>query len=351
MEEWDQLRIEQYIIDQVEESLTLDYKAAEALQKSDGKKREVTKDISAMANSDGGIIIYGVKEFQQQDKKHLPEKIDPIDRREISKEWVDQVISNIRPKIDGVIVYPVTLDTSANDVVYVVKIPQSTTAHQAQDKRYYKRYNFESVAMEDYEIRDVMGRGQFPRIELEFEITLTQEEVQTGGSAEFMMPYYDAKPIEVKFVNRYILAVWAYNAGRVFAQYVNVFIDIPDELLPQEPDDEELLLIAGGEREKVEKDGVVFYHHYDDNTTRDYINSTYHAVGRSTPNYGPARHVPILVGRHFRLEDIELRSDFGEITLENHRIEWEVFADNAPALTGKIAVRDIRIVDQIYKAQ
>ena len=59
---WDEARVQQYIDDGIEESLNLDYKAAGALAKTDGKKKEITKDVSAMANSDGGIIIYGVTE-------------------------------------------------------------------------------------------------------------------------------------------------------------------------------------------------------------------------------------------------------------------------------------------------
>lgn len=39
-----------------------------------------------------------------------------------------------------------------------MNIPKSNTAHQAFDKKYYKRYNFESVAMEDYEIKDIINR-------------------------------------------------------------------------------------------------------------------------------------------------------------------------------------------------
>ena len=42
-----------------------------------------------------------------------------------------------------------------NIVIYVVDIPQSNIAHQAFDKRYYKRFNFISTPMEDYEIRDI----------------------------------------------------------------------------------------------------------------------------------------------------------------------------------------------------
>jgi hypothetical protein len=47
-----------------------------------------------------------------------------------------------------------------------VTIPKSTTAHQASDKKYYKRYNFESVAMVDYEIKDIINRQSNPILHL-----------------------------------------------------------------------------------------------------------------------------------------------------------------------------------------
>jgi hypothetical protein len=137
-----------------------------------------------MANSYGGIIIYGVSECQDKLRKHLPEKSDPIDRTQLPKEWLEHVINNIRPKIEGLVIHPVPINTASNHVVYVVEIPQSWTVHQAIDKRYYKRYNFESVPMEDDEIRDVMvlARQQHPKIDLKFEIeiSLTYYEVGIG---------------------------------------------------------------------------------------------------------------------------------------------------------------------------
>ena len=52
--------LDQFIKDQVQESLHLDYKASPAI---DGSKRlEISKDVSAFANSDGGMLIYGVIE-------------------------------------------------------------------------------------------------------------------------------------------------------------------------------------------------------------------------------------------------------------------------------------------------
>jgi len=168
-EKWNQALIQEYIDGEVQESLALDYKAAGSLGKRDGKKKEITKDVSAMANSAGGVIMYGVAEYQEPEKKHLPEKIDPIDRTQFSKEWLEQVINNIRPRIDGIVITPVPIDTGQSHVVYVVEIPQSTTAHQATDWRYYKRFNFLSVPMEDYEIRDVMNRSTKPDVQVTFD--------------------------------------------------------------------------------------------------------------------------------------------------------------------------------------
>lgn len=165
---WDQSEIQRYIDNGIEESLELEYKGASALGKNDSSKREITKDVSAFANSAGGILIYGVAEFNDSNKKHMPEKIDPIDRRQFSKEWMQDVINNIRPRINGLVIHPIDISTSSEAVAYLVEIPQSNTAHQARDYRYYKRFNFQSVPMEDFEVRDVMNRGTTPDATVEF---------------------------------------------------------------------------------------------------------------------------------------------------------------------------------------
>jgi hypothetical protein len=300
-EVWDQGRIEQYITQGVEESLTLDYKAAGSLVKSEEKKREITKDVSAMANSAGGIIIYGVAEYQDKAREHLPEKIDPVDRTHFPKEWLEQVISNIRPRIDGIVIHPISISTAPNHAAYVVEIPQSDTAHQATDKRYYKRFNFESVAMEDYEIRDVMGRRQYPRIELEFEICLTSQVVRSGGTPNIggiSIPSLSDKPVRSEMVNRYECSVTAFNAGKILAQYVNVAVEVPDNLLPRQSDgsDEEPLLRVQSRQEPFSREGTSYSRQTFDNTVRDIIGYEKTGFGSSVPNYGPARHVPILPG-------------------------------------------------------
>ena len=111
---WDEQRLEQFITDGVEESLTLDYKSAGALKRD--KKAEITKDVSAMANSAGGTIIYGIRESAANN--HLPGNLDPILRSDFTKETLEHVIQNIQPKIDGIVIHPVPLNGSNDEVAY-----------------------------------------------------------------------------------------------------------------------------------------------------------------------------------------------------------------------------------------
>jgi hypothetical protein len=62
------------------------------------------------------------------------------------------------PRIDDVRIIPIPL--SVDKSIYAAQIPKSYRApHQEiRTRRYYKRYNFESVPMEDYEINDIRGR-------------------------------------------------------------------------------------------------------------------------------------------------------------------------------------------------
>lgn len=165
--------LEKWIADGVEESITLDYKAAAALAKD--KTAEIAKDVSAMANAAGGILIYGVMEFPKNSPKaHLPEKIDPVVGTDITKEWLEHIIgSGVQPRAAGILVKPIRLLNPPTGVVYVVVVPQGVTAHQATEKRkYYRRYNFESVAMLDHEIRDIMHRARHPQVRLALEISI-----------------------------------------------------------------------------------------------------------------------------------------------------------------------------------
>ena len=177
---WDIADLQELIADQVQESLTLDYKASTALVKTEAYRAELSKDVSAFANSAGGRIVFGITE-----DNHLPAAIDAgVDPTVITREWIEQVInSNIQPRVQGITIKQI--DVGQGRVTYALDIPQATSLapHQARDHRYYKRYNFQSIAMEDYEVRDTLRRSTTPAPFLKFTPgipSLHDEEVAVG---------------------------------------------------------------------------------------------------------------------------------------------------------------------------
>ena len=206
--EWDEDDLQSLIDTPVQESISLDYKQCDALAKTDKKKNEVSKDVSAFANSAGGTIVYGIIE-----KEHLPERIDSgYDPADISREWLEQVInSRVQRRIDGVRITAVELTKShPGRLAYVVNVPQSFRApHQAADNKFYKRFNFESVPMEEYEVRDAARRLESPNLSLSFlvEITPKLEGDQAAPTVARITPIITNEsptPAEYTVVNIYI---------------------------------------------------------------------------------------------------------------------------------------------------
>lgn len=291
---WTESRLQNFITSEIEESLTLEYKAAEALDRNETKKKEITKDVSAMANSAGGILIYGISEYADLDKRHLPEKITPVDRRRFPREWVEQIIQAIRPRIDGIVIHSVNLSSGDADVAFVIEIPQSNTAHQASDHRYYKRFNFQAVPMEDYEIRDVMFREQTPNIALNFLIQITDEARN--------------------------LVVQARNSGSAFAQYVAVFLDAPVPVL--ENIDNKMSLTDGGR----------FYRHRLTNLNQEYADEQFKS------------NFPLLRSMSMSWK-IPLKENFDKFGAPDLSLKYKIYADNALPKEGRIAFKEIEVVD------
>ncbi len=281
------------IENKVEENLNLDYKAAKALDKQNNKTTEISKDVSALANSDGGVLIYGIKESQID--KHLPEKIDPIIRKDFTKEWLEQIIQDkIRPRLSDFKIHPIEINSK--QVVYIVEVEKSTTAHQAFDKKYYKRYNFQSTAMYDYEIRDILNRAKNPEIELDF-----------------------------KFDDRHrTLIVDAVNVGNILAKFLIVDFKIPKHI------------VKGNEYSPFNK--ISFETYNLDNTTRDIVGIQSIGLNDLSNQYGPSRYEPILPNRRFRLTEIGL--DNHPFDEENY-LEWEIFCDNANPRKGTVKMREL----------
>lgn len=143
-----------------EENVHLEFKRASALSKDDADK--ITKTFSAFANSDGGVIVYGIAE-----ENHVAGDYSFVDGNKVTTERISQIARYIQPAIDGLHVFPVRKDGDFSKSIYVVQVPRSDKApHMAKDHRYYKRNNVESLPMEDYDVKDVMSRIYKPKLGL-----------------------------------------------------------------------------------------------------------------------------------------------------------------------------------------
>lgn len=168
--QWREENLLQFVRDEEPESLTLEYKVSTALWPlTESAKSELAKDVSAMANAMGGIIIYGMEEDKHLHRaKGLDRGFDPM---ELSHERLDDLITSlISPVIPEIRIKRIPLNsTNPGRVAYAVQIPQGVTAHMALPrKQYFARRNFKAEPMADYEVRDVMGRQIAPKLRLRF---------------------------------------------------------------------------------------------------------------------------------------------------------------------------------------
>lgn len=296
-----------WIAEGIEESSSLDYKAAAALNPRD--RAEIAKDVSAMGNSAGGIIIYGVAEHPRDSPfAHRPSHIDPVDGAKITKEWLEHVTSNgIRPRLAGILIHPIRLKSSASAVVYVVVVPQGMTAHQAvAQKRYYRRYNFESVPMEDHEVRDVMHRVTHAQVRLEFEIHEAEER--------------SLIPIDRPKARYFWLSVTLKNIGNHSVQHVLGGIYLPLDVTKT---------VQG---EPVEMNGIY--------VSRISINMAWRpSNGFVTPENNTD---PLLPGMTRRLSSIKLLPTTE--ALPSVSLRYVLYADDAPPYRMTVPLMDIKKV-------
>ncbi len=146
------------------ESPILDYKAR--VEGADRDKKELAKDVSAMANSSGGYVVIGVAE-EQGKPVHPPCGTARMIGQQKVEEWIEQIlISNVvqRPPV---VIQVVPLPGDADNCVVVINTSVSPRGpHMVTvpgDNRYYRRYfkrqQYQSLPAEEYEVREMFERS------------------------------------------------------------------------------------------------------------------------------------------------------------------------------------------------
>ncbi len=192
--------LQELIDNKIGESTTLEYKSLESLNNNS----EIAKDVSAMANSEGGIIIYGIKE----DEAGFPNEIEWTSNKGL-KDKIDQVLTTqINRKIESCKIEEVKSEGNNKEFVIVVNVPRSDLApHQASKsqevKKYYRRSNSRVREMEQGEIEDLFFKRKRPKLEIELKRCPTRK------------PSYD---------------IMIHNKGKVLAEKIFIKLLIPGVL-------------------------------------------------------------------------------------------------------------------------
>jgi hypothetical protein len=164
--------IERYISDGQEENLNLEFKTVvhpnyNQNNKEDDKKN-ISKTFSGFANSNGGIIIWGIKAKENASKQDIATDKKPINELTKFLNTINRLEGQaVTPVITGIMHKKIEI---SNDCGYIITyVPASDFApHMANysGKHYYKRSGDSYYICEHYDIRDMFQRKHSAHLDL-----------------------------------------------------------------------------------------------------------------------------------------------------------------------------------------
>jgi hypothetical protein len=289
-------------------------------------RNELSKQISAFANTGGGTIVYGVSDAPPGATRMVDASGGvSLSIKDGTKEWLEDIIPQL---VDFPLlrfnIYVVVGDAPTSGIgvgkgLILVEIPESESApHQANDYKYYARVGGKSRPIPHRLVLDIIGRARHPKMNVTCEVV---SEGRYDGSKKRYLP---------------ILRFRCRNQGRVFANYVNGFISIPATLasVMQEEDAFERTL-----------NNTKYIQKYFDNTIHDRVGQVDRYMGSMGITTKEATYIsrfnPVLPSRHCAtsvklLVPLDQLADHGE-----EEILWEVYADSAPVERGRIKVAEL----------
>jgi len=112
--------IERLVENSMQESLSLEFKQ-EPYERTTPGKKEFLKDVSALANKDGGDIVIGVSDIKGRASGIKPISNHCIDEQ---SQWMESLLRDcLEPRLSGHKITPVAIDTDHS--VLVLRVPSS----------------------------------------------------------------------------------------------------------------------------------------------------------------------------------------------------------------------------------
>ncbi|WP_430974652.1 AlbA family DNA-binding domain-containing protein [Sunxiuqinia rutila] len=157
--------IKRLIDNQIQENKSLDYKRDLNLS-TDKDKKEFLFDLTAMYNTDGGCLIFGIEEEKDEKKQNTgkPLKIVGIELENSDKliQRIEDIIKNsTEPSISQVIINIVEVELKKILIVGIPKglgLPAMVTFNQTN--KFYRRRNSGKFAVDVYELNQMFMQNQ-----------------------------------------------------------------------------------------------------------------------------------------------------------------------------------------------
>ncbi len=165
--------LQSYIDTMQEEHLYLEFKEISNPDFSNkDDKKNLAKVISGFANSDGGIVIWGIKAKKNDQGIDCAQALMPIDNVSLLVSRLNSLTSDFAsPLVDGI--RHEKLDVGQDRGFVKTLIPVSLSGpHMAKagENRYYKRNGDSFQQMEHFDIADMFGRRLKPQLALSTKI-------------------------------------------------------------------------------------------------------------------------------------------------------------------------------------
>ena len=99
LDEWEPSDVLALIEEQIEEGPRLEYKRQLDID-TPKKRSEAAKDVSGLANAQGGLLVYGVEEKEQEDGRRIPAKATPLADGKARSRLEDVLDSAVHPALN-----------------------------------------------------------------------------------------------------------------------------------------------------------------------------------------------------------------------------------------------------------
>ena len=157
--------IKRLVENQIQESSSLDYKMELTISK-DKDKKEFLYDVSAMYNTDGGCLVFGIEEEKDKENQNTgkPKEITGIEIQNSDKliQQIEDIIKNCtEPSINQIIINELKVDGKTVLILGIPKglgLPSMVTYNQTN--KFYKRRNSGKFAVDVYELNNMFMQNQ-----------------------------------------------------------------------------------------------------------------------------------------------------------------------------------------------